>query len=116
MNIAHEFQKVGFFLAKNGFKTVLKQMAKAASAAVKPDGIPRQQASHNRRNRNIPGAQKQMKVIGHQGPGKASGLCIQQDLAHPVKKVIAVGIPVEYLPAFNPANHNMVYGANGIYA
>ncbi len=29
---------------------------------------------------------------------------------------IAVGIPVEYLPALNPANHHMVHGANGIYA
>jgi hypothetical protein len=33
-----------------------------------------------------------------------------------VKKVIAVGIAVEYLPAFNPANHDVVYGTNGIYA
>jgi len=57
-----------------------------------------------------------MKVIGHQGPGKASGPCIQKNLAHPVKKVIPIGITIEYLPAFNPANHNMVYGTNGIYA
>jgi hypothetical protein len=57
-----------------------------------------------------------MKVIGHQGPGKASSPCIQKNLAHPVKKVIAIGIPVEYLPAFNPANHDVVQGINGIYA
>jgi len=57
-----------------------------------------------------------MKVIGHQGPGKAGRLRIQKNLAHPVKKVIPIGIPVEYLPSFNPADHNMVYGTNGIYA
>ena len=32
MNIAHEFQKVGIFLAENGFKAVLKQVAVAMSA------------------------------------------------------------------------------------
>jgi hypothetical protein len=57
-----------------------------------------------------------MKVIGHQGPGKASRLCIQKNLAHPVKKVIPIGVTVEYLPALDPANHNMVHGASGIYA
>ena len=57
-----------------------------------------------------------MKVIRHQGLGKASGLCIQKNLAHSVQKVIPIGIKVEYLPAFNPANHNVVYGINGIYA
>jgi hypothetical protein len=57
-----------------------------------------------------------MKVIGHQGPGKASGFRIEKNLAHPVKKVIPIGIAVEYLPSFNPANHDMVHGTNSVYA
>jgi hypothetical protein len=57
-----------------------------------------------------------MKVIGHQGPGKASGFRIEKILAHPVKKVIPIGIAVEYLPSFNPANHDMVHGTNSVYA
>jgi hypothetical protein len=56
-----------------------------------------------------------MKVIGHQGPGKAGRLRIQKNLAHPVKKVIPIGVTVEYLPALDPANHNMVHGTGGIY-
>jgi hypothetical protein len=57
-----------------------------------------------------------MKVIGHQGPGKAGRLRIQKNLAHPLKKVIPIGITVEYLSALDPANHNMVHGTGGIYA
>jgi len=57
-----------------------------------------------------------MKVIGHQGPSKASRPGIQKNLAHPVKKVIPIGVAVEYLPALDPPNHNMVHGAGRIYA
>jgi len=57
-----------------------------------------------------------MKVIGHQGPGKASGPRSRKNLSHPAKKMIPIGIAVEYLPALNPAGHDVVHGTGCIYA
>ena len=38
------------------------------------------------------------------------------NLAQSVKEVIAICITIEYLSAFNTANHNMVDGIGSIYS
>jgi hypothetical protein len=39
-----------------------------------------------------------------------------KDLPQSLKKVILIGITLEYLPLFNTPDHDMMDGTSGIYA
>jgi hypothetical protein len=57
-----------------------------------------------------------MKVVRNQCPCIAWGLGILKDLPQSLKKVILIGITLEYLPLFNTPDHYMMDGTSGIYA
>jgi hypothetical protein len=59
---------------------------------------------------------KQVEMIGHQGPGETGCPGIQQNIAQTMKKVIPVGVNIEYLLPFDAASHDVVDGISGIYA
>jgi hypothetical protein len=48
MNVTHQLEQIGFFLADDGFITVLKEVPGAAVAAVEGDRITGQQSAHER--------------------------------------------------------------------
>jgi hypothetical protein len=48
-----------------------------------------------------------MKMIGHQGPGKAGSLARAQNTTKPVQKIIVIGIIPENLPALDASHHNV---------
>ncbi len=72
VDIAHQFQQVAVFLAKDGLVSILKDMIMAAMAAIELTGLPREDPAHARTNWCGAGAQQKMGVVGHQGPCKTS--------------------------------------------
>jgi hypothetical protein len=48
MNVTHQLEQIGFFLADDGFITVLKEVPGAAVAAVERDRVAGQQSAHER--------------------------------------------------------------------
>jgi len=49
-----------------------------------------------------------MKMIGHQGPGKAESLALAQNTTQSLRKIFAIGIIPEKLPALDASHHNVV--------
>ena len=49
-----------------------------------------------------------MKMIGHQGPGKTTGLAVAQNTAQPFEQMIADGAVPANLPALDPSNDNVM--------
>lgn len=47
VNISYQFQKVAFFLAKDGFVPVLEQPTASFMPSVKPDGITGEEPPHH---------------------------------------------------------------------
>ena len=81
MDIAHQFQKIGLFPAKNGLISVLKKMAVPFMAPVIADGVPGQQTAHDGSHRISACSEKQVEMIGDQRPRIAGSLGLFKDVA-----------------------------------
>jgi hypothetical protein len=114
VDVAHQLQQVRVFLAQNGLVPILKQVPASPVPQVETDGIARQKPPHDIGNGNKPGAQQNMKVIGHQGPCKTAGLTVAQNTAKPIQKIIAVAVVPENLPALDSSDNDMVQCSRGI--
>jgi hypothetical protein len=69
----------------------LKQAPASPVSQVEPDRVARQKPPHDGRNGSQAGTQKQMEMMGHQGPGKADRLTLAKNAPKSVKKIVAVG-------------------------
>ena len=65
VNIANQLQKIGVFLAQDGFIAVLKQMTMAPVAAIIRHDITGQQPTHHRGKGRLAGFKQQVHVVGH---------------------------------------------------
>ena len=114
MNVAHQLQQVHVFLAENGLVTILKQVPASPVPQVETDGIARQKPPHDIGNGNKPGAQQNMKVIGHQRPCKTAGLTVAQNTTKPIQKIIAVAVVSENFPALYSSDDDVMQRTWGI--
>jgi hypothetical protein len=95
VDIPDQFQKIRFFLAYDGFVTVLKEMPNPAMPQVKGYSIPGQQPPHERRQLLPPGPQQKMRVVSHQRPRQTFGAGLPQQKIHPMEKGDPIGIIVK---------------------
>ena len=63
VNIADKLLQVGVFLTDNGFVTILKKLATAFVAAIKADGVSRENPSHYRGKGGESGSKEEMGVL-----------------------------------------------------
>jgi len=49
-----------------------------------------------------------MKMIGHQGPGKAESLALAQNTTKSFQKIFAIGIIPEKLQSLDASHHDVV--------
>jgi hypothetical protein len=54
------------------------------------------------------GPQKEVKMIGEEGPSQAIHLCIQNQFAQPLFEKLIVLFIEEDVPSFNPSGHHML--------
>ena len=73
VNVAHQFQKVRFFLAENRLVTILKEMSVTLVTAVEANGVAGQQAPHDGCHRYPAGLKENVAMIWNKCPGKAAG-------------------------------------------
>jgi len=69
MDVTNEFQKVGVFLAHNGFVSVLKEMARTLMLFIEGNRISGHEFAHDLAEGGRAGAQEKVKMIRDQGPG-----------------------------------------------
>jgi hypothetical protein len=64
-----------------------------------------QQPAHNTGKADFRAAQKNMGMVGHQGPGIDAGLCIGSKLSEAFCKIFSIG-NIVYNPAPFDSSHN----------
>ena len=79
MYISKQLQQAAIFLAQNRFVPVLEQVTAPLVASVIPNGVACQEPPHHRNDWDRAGSQQEMKMVGHQRPGKIPCFRLFQD-------------------------------------
>jgi len=116
MNVTHQFQQIGIFLAQNRLVAVLEEVAMSSVSAVVPKGITGQKPSHDRGDGNGAGSKQKVKMAWNQRPSIAGCFGFFQDICESSQKIVTVCIVFEYSPFFNPPGHYVVESAWRIYS
>ncbi len=87
MNVPREFHGVRLIFHENGLEPALEQRPAPPPAAVEPAGVARVQVVHSGGEVRPRGAQIEMMVVAHQGPGEdpppaARGHAVEQFALH----------------------------------
>jgi hypothetical protein len=114
VNIANQFQKVVIFLAENGLVAILEKMTASAVPPIVADGVPRQNPPHYRRNRILPGSQKQVEMIRHQSPSQTSSSSFLKDSTQPIDKVVPVRLILEDIAPLNTPRNDVMERARRV--
>jgi hypothetical protein len=78
--------------------------------------IPGEQVLHDNRYRYISGAQQQMEMIRHEGPGVTGGPCLSENMTEPAEKILPIRVIAVNPAALNPTADNMLQSSGGIDA
>lgn len=68
MDVTNKGQKVGIFIAQDGFIAIFKEMAGALMPPVEVLGVPREELSHCRGDAVSAALKKEMYVVAHESP------------------------------------------------
>jgi hypothetical protein len=91
VNIAHQFQEIGFLLALDRSETVLEKVVVSPVGPIIPQRINGQQTPHQRGDRYRPASEKEVKVVRNQHPRIAESLPLLEDLPQLLQEVIPIG-------------------------
>ena len=69
VEVADEFQEVGFLLHHDGFVPVLEEMTRPVVAAVEGPRVPREETAHAPGEGAMPRPEQEVRVVREQGPG-----------------------------------------------
>jgi hypothetical protein len=90
VDVCDKLFEIRIFLAENRFVTVLEEMSISAMSPIEPDRVTGQQAAHDPRDWNGSGAEKQMRMIGHECPRITLGLRLFQKNGYSLNEIFAV--------------------------
>jgi hypothetical protein len=116
MDIADKFQKIGLFLAENGFVAILKKLAMATVPMIESDGITGEKPPHDRGDGSGARSQQEVEMIRHERPGKTGSGGIEKNLAEPFQKADTVSIILENAFSLDSSTDYMMQGTRSIYA
>ncbi len=108
MDVAGQFEEVGFVLHDDRAVTILEQVAVPAVASVEAGRIPGEEAAHNARERPLACPQEEMDMIREQGPGEHLGPAGRDLSGETVEKVRPVLIGAEEQRVLDPPGHHVV--------
>jgi len=106
MGVANQFKEIRILLNHYAFVAVLEEVTFSIVAPIVPDSVSRHETTHHSGKKHYTGANKEMKVIGHQAPGKQLHLTLGHHLGKASEELIAVpGVPKDVLPLDAPCHH-----------
>ena len=111
MDVANKLKEVGVFLANDRFVAVLEKMAGAIVPLVEGNGIACQQTAHERGKAGRTAAEKQMEVVGDEGPGIYARSRGFYEIADSFYKHLAIPVVLEDRTALYTSNRHMVKAA-----
>ena len=86
MDVANQLKQIAVFLAGDGFVAILKKMAGSFVLKVKDNRVAGQKPPHEHGKLCFPWAEQQVKVIGHERPGKAFGVGFGEEFGETFQK------------------------------
>ena len=108
VEVAHEFEQIRLLLTQDGLVAVLEEVPMAMVASVERPRVSGEEAAHDRRQGDGPGAEQEVEVVGEQGPCVARRPGGGQHPTQPLDEGGSVGvIPDDRSPLDSPAD-NMV--------
>lgn len=116
MDVAEQFMQICIFLADNGFVSILEKVAASFMALVEINGIARKKPPHEPGKSCLIAAEEQMKMIGHNGPGKAISTGIFKKVRKTAKEFCAVFIIEKNIAFFYTAHNDMLKQTRDIQA
>ena len=114
MEVAYQFEQVGFFFHHDGLVPVLEQVPDALVASIECARVSGQERAHAPSEGPGPGAEQQVGVIRQDGPGVdgyGPALYYAREAA---EEVGPIGIVPEDGRPLDAPHHDMVQGAGGI--
>ena len=114
VEVADEFQEVGFFLDYDGLVPILKEMPHTMMPAVEGARVPGEETPHAPGQRALPGAHEEMGVIGEERPRVDSPGAGLDQAGHAGDEVRAVRIIPEDAAPLEPPHHHVMQRLRGI--
>ena len=114
MDVSHQFQKIGFFFADDGFVAVLKQVAAPLMPGIERHRVAGHKAPHEADDSPRAGADEDMEVVGHQGPGEDLVGGFFQGGFEAGEEILIIGFRVEDLASLNAASDDVVQKAGRV--
>jgi hypothetical protein len=106
VDVANQFKKIGIFLNDDAFVAILEEVAFSIVAPIVPDSVASHEPPHHGGKKHYAGSHKEVKVIGHQAPGKQLYLTLGHHLGKTVQELRKVsGVPEDVLPLDAPCHH-----------
>jgi hypothetical protein len=84
------------------------------SVQIEPHRIACQEPAHDRCDRNGPGSQKQMHMVGHERPCVAGRSRLLKQTGQPSKEILPVLVILENLSSFDSSDDNVVQSTGRI--
>jgi len=116
VDVGEQLAHVGFFFDECGFEPVLKKVPAAVMPQIEHCCVCAQPHLHEARQGQIPAAQEQMRMIGHQCPGVKAGARLDDPGGQPIEEQLSVGVGPEYRPSFDATDDHVVEGASEVEA
>jgi hypothetical protein len=108
MDVGHQLEQVRFLFDQGGLEPVLKEVAAATVSTIENGAVGAQPRLDESRKRKLPGAQQEVRVVGHQGPRVKGGTRLENELGEAIEEQMSVGIGSENLPALDPTDDHVM--------
>ena len=106
--IRAQSQKIIVLIAKDGFVAVLEEMAGAAVATIKIQGVPGEEFSHDRGDARLAALEKDVNMIVHKDPGIDCALPLRDGPAESFEEPGFVLIVSKDVRLVDPSYHDVV--------
>jgi hypothetical protein len=93
--VANQRPEVPILRNHDRAKAILEQVPGAGVAMVEPTRVAPIQPGHHAREGTVAGAENQMHVVGHQGPGETASAALLDLSAQSIEEVLPISIVVE---------------------
>lgn len=114
MDVPDQGQKIVVLIAEDGFVAVLEEMAGAAIAAIKIQGVPGEEFSHDCGDARFSALKKEVNVIAHKCPGVDFAFTLRDCLAESFEEPGLVFVVSEDVRLVDPPDHDVVKGAGDV--
>ena len=108
MYVADKFSQIGVLLAKDRFVAVLEELAVPAVSLVERYCVTREDAGHDRMERDLARFAEQMSMVAEKSPGVAGSMGVGEHFPYPLYETILVDVITKDEPPLDAAHDDVM--------